>query len=98
MDIHRIIKQIKIYKGDKTNNNKKMVKKELREVVEIEYENDCYWRSVALSTSKEGMQFRLQNKQIDFHKCRFACPQYDGESCCDFYTPLSQINLVAISR
>jgi len=79
--------------------NKKMEKKDLRKVIEIEYENDCYWRTVALSTSREGIQFRFQNPQIDFHKCRFDCPIYKGESCCDCYIPLSQkLNAVFVSQ
>jgi hypothetical protein len=70
----------------------KMVKKELSDCIKIEYENDCYWREVALSTSQEGLVFRQQNSQIDFHKCRFACPIYRGENCCHQYLSLSKLN------
>lgn len=74
-----------------------MAKKDLTKVIEISYDDDCYWRNVALSTSKEGVQFRFQNQQIDFHKCRFNCPIYRGETCCDSYFPLSQkLNLVPV--
>jgi hypothetical protein len=72
-----------------------MEKKDLIKIIEIEYDNDCFWRSVALSTSREGVQFRFQNPQIDFHHCRFSCPLYIGETCCNNYLPLSQkLNLI----
>jgi hypothetical protein len=72
-----------------------MAKKDLTNVIEIEYDDDCFWRTVALSTSKVAVEFRLKNKHINFHRCRFNCPIYEGEKCCGCYFPLSQkLNLV----
>lgn len=88
-----LIKKIKTYKDKKISRNKKMEKNNLES---IEYLNDCYWRGISISTSKEGLQFRLQNPQIDFHKCRFECPIYSGETCCDSYFPLSKLNFISI--
>lgn len=74
----------------------KMEKKYLEDCIKIEYDSDCFWRQVAISTSREGLAFRQQNnRQIDFHKCRFSCPLYKGDTSCNNYYPLSQkLNLV----
>lgn len=72
-----------------------MEKKELSDCIKIEYDNDCFWRTVATSPSREGIVFRSQNPHINFKKCRFNCPIYKGETCCNSYYPLSQrLNLV----
>jgi hypothetical protein len=72
-----------------------MAKKDLVKFIEIEYDDDCFWRVVALSTNPVAIQFRLKNSHIDFRRCRNNCPIYDDEKHCCCYFPLSQkLNLV----
>lgn len=54
---------------------------------------DCYWKRVSESTSKEGIQYRLQNPQINFHNCRFSCPMATENGICNNYISLDDLNL-----
>lgn len=54
---------------------------------------DCYWLKVAQSTSPEGIQFRFQNPQINFHNCRENCPMMDREGFCNQYISTDELNL-----
>jgi hypothetical protein len=75
------------------DNNKKMAKNKL-ENISIEYIDECIFRLIALSPSQKSMEFRIKNNHIDWHKCRFSCPVYEKDGCCDNYSALSNINLI----
>lgn len=62
--------------------------------IEIGYKNDCKWLEVAQSTSREGLQYRLQNPQINFHNCRENCPMVVEDGFCQNYS--QRLNLVPI--
>ena len=58
--------------------------------------NDCYWRNVADSTSKEGLIFQKMNRQIDFNKCRTYCPLDPcsiGDDGCANYLSIHSLHL-----
>ena len=67
----------------------------IEEQIDLEYE-DCFWSKISQSTSREGLQFREQNPQIDFCRCRNNCPLFSDETCCNFYLSLSKLNFVPI--
>jgi len=73
------------------NKLKKMAKQNLES---IEYFDECIFRVIALSTNKKAIEFRIANPQIDFHLCRFNCPVYNKEGCCDNYTSLFKLNFI----
>jgi len=73
-----------------------MAKKDLVKCIEIEYLDECFYRIIAISTNEKAMKFRLQNKKIDWCRCRFDCPIYKENGCCNFYLALSEINFSPI--
>lgn len=54
---------------------------------------ECYWHRVAQSTSIEGINYRLQNPQINFHNCRENCPMVIEDGFCNNYVSLDELNL-----
>lgn len=88
-----LIKNIKTYKGEKINKDKKMKKNNLESV---EYQDECIFRLIALSTSSKSMEFRKDNKHINWHRCRFNCPQYNIDDCCNEYYSLSKIKSILL--